>query len=164
MPIKDVKRSIASPTFAKTWSADGVAWTKLVCCWDDASLPSECIRENCPYRHPRDMLAQQPGATHDWFALIPCTFAGMGDGCKWHRHRLNARKWFVPKFELQDEPCTQPPHQGEEGMELVPVYNGQRWHLQPIAAPQRAVAAETDSLLEDIRLSTKRFLEGIDSE
>ena len=102
------------------------------------------------------MLAQQPGATHDWFALIPCTFAGVGDGCKWHRHQLNSRKWVVPRFKLQDEHCPQPPHEGE-GMELVPVYNGQRWHLQPIAAPQQAVTAETDNVLEDIRHSTKRF-------
>ena len=100
---KCVLRGIASPTYATAWKQDGVVQTQLLCCWDDPTQASECKRENCPYRHASQWLAEHPEVEVDPFELVPCTFAGMDGGCKWHKNRLRSgpQKWVVPPFELK---------------------------------------------------------------
>ena len=105
----------------------------------------------------------------DLFELIPCTFAGMSEGCKWHRNRLRAQSWVVPPFELSatnEEPA---PALAAEGVELVPEYDGDscKWFLQagtsnssPIASSeeeQKEVAAEIARWAKDLESAKTHF-------
>ena len=54
--IKCVTRSIASPTYATYWGANGVVWTQLLCCWDDP-IQARVEQTNTPTpRIPPDTL------------------------------------------------------------------------------------------------------------
>ena len=95
---------------------------------------SKCIREKCPYLHANELMQKDLGGEQDFFQIIPCTFAGMCEGCKWHRKRLPAdHNFVVPPFELKEDsegeevPCDK----GFEGLELMPEYDGTQWSLNP---------------------------------
>ena len=61
---------------------------------------------------------------------MPCTFAGMGEGCKWHKGRLAAKMWMVPRFQL-GVTNADPPSPNIDGMEFAPMHDGSTWSLQP---------------------------------
>ena len=169
--IKCVTRNIASPSYATSWEGNGVVWTELLCCWDDPIQGTKCIRQNCPYRHVSQMLEEHPGGGQDFFELIPCTFAGMSEGCKWHSNRLGTKKWVVAPFELKessDEPAPDKPL--VKCAQLRPRYDGKKWILQqcrtcksrPILS--RKEIEEAARVCADIIAATKRFLDGFDTD
>ena len=168
---KCITRNVVSAVHATAWEGDTVVWTRLRCCWDDESgqPPCKCIRQNCPYRHASDRGA---GGGQDLFELIPCVFAGMPDGCKWHRNKFRSTKWLVPPFELgekmtgdEDEGPPPPPPPPSEAVEVAPVYDGQEWSLQRCVSKDEQEKAEYAAWFKAImKDATKRFLDGQDSE
>ena len=115
------------------------------------------------------MKEQQPNARQDLFELIPCNFAGMSEGCKWHHNRLRSRKWVAQPFELAETNDDHTTHVAE-GLELVPEYDGDscKWFLQagtsnssPIASSeeeQKEVAAEIARWAKDLESAKTNFL------
>ena len=158
------KKVIVEPDNCNTLSGD----KGVHCMWDDTD--SKCIRENCPYRHASEVEVQNGYESQDLFELIPCTFAGMSEGCKWHRNRLRAQNWVVPPFELGETNEEPAPALAAEGVELVPEYDGDscKWFLQagtssssPIASSekeQKEVAAEIARWAKDLESATTKFL------
>ena len=167
--IKCVTRKIASPAFATAWEGNGVAWTTLLCCWDDPIKNIKCIREDCPYRHASQLSDLPNGGGQDFFELIPCTFAGMSEGCKWHNHRLKRNKWVVPPFEVKESIEDAAPTK-TEGVEFGPTYDGQKWLLQqcgicttrPVVTQQEQQDkdAAVAQLAAAMRAAVKRYLDG----
>ena len=101
------------------------------------------------------------------FELIPCTFAGMSEGCKWHRNRLRTKKWVTHPFELIEETSEKPPPKSTEGVEFVPTHDGQEWSLQPCPVrtkEQQKIAAEAIALKAAMIYGVQRFLDGLDSD
>ena len=100
--VKQVaRRGVKSPIYATAWE-DGVVFTRLLCCWDDERDHSDCKRADCPFRHASQLAAGHPGGGQDFFELIPCACAGFSGGCKYHKNRLQTKKWIVPQFALCD--------------------------------------------------------------
>lgn len=54
----------------------------------------------------------------------------MGEGCKWHKGRLAAKMWMVPRFQL-GVTNADPPSPNIDGMEFAPMHDGSTWSLQP---------------------------------
>ena len=107
------------------------------------------------------------GGEQDFFQIIPCTFAGMCEGCKWHRKRLPAdHNFVVPPFELNEDiegeevPCDK----GFEGLELMPEYDGTQWSLhpcnvsEPVPLKQNHFEEEITAWKADIETAVRMFL------
>ena len=172
--IKCIQRHIASQHYATSLEGNEVVWTELLCCWDDPAQKSKCIRQNCPYRHTSEMSEEHPFGGQDLFELIPCNFAGMGEGCKYHRHRLGTHKWVVPLFELtesSDEPAPYKPPRGL-GFHCRPRYDGKQWILQmsrscklrPVKHERKEIDEEATRVCNAIIAATKRLLDGFDTD
>ena len=143
----------------------------------DLFLPSQaskCIREGCPYQHASRLLEEHPGGGQDFFELIPCTFAGMSEGCKWHRNRFGSKKWVAQPFELIEEGMATPACAPPNGAEFAPKFDGQKWLLQqcgickpcPVVTEKekREIAGEVARLEADLKDATQRFLDGLNSD
>ena len=157
--IKSVLRSISSPTWATSRTPHGICRTRLLCCWEDPIKSTKCARDNCPYRHASDFSTDT-----DMHAVIPCTFAGMLNGCKWHRERLAPNMWIVPPFKLS-ETDTPPPEPGSaDGVEFVPIYDGHNWQFQTPRGTRlemEEISADVSSSLEDLMgISVLNYLNG----
>jgi len=177
--IKAISRDIASSPYATTWAGHGVAYTRMVCCWDDPNQGTTCIRgNNCPYLHVSTLIQAHPGAP-DLFELIPCNFAGMSTppgGCKWHRQRYASHgKWVVPPFEMVPEGAPPTVHFPPEGVgsEFAPTFDGTEWLLQPCGSSSQSpppavrldeVVVDAARLEADIKDATQRFLDGFESD
>ena len=129
-----IARMIISPCHA-TWSGKG--WCRMLCCWDDATQGTTCIRPGCRYNHASALLhgAKVTADTlHELFKIIPCTMAGMPGGCR-HHNDLTFGGWVIPRFKLAVEPprnnelVTCEPLPAEEN-ELLPLYIEGKWVLQ----------------------------------
>ena len=53
----------------------------------------------------------------------------MAEGCRFHKERLGATNWIVPKLELTEtrEPTART---GIETAEIVPKYDGKKWIME----------------------------------
>ena len=173
--INTVIRHIASSKYATTWHKGQLGRINLLCCWDDPLQGSKCIREKCPYLHASELMQKDLGGEQDFFQIIPCTFAGMCEGCKWHRKRLPAdHNFVVPPFELKEDiegeevPCDK----GFEGLELMPEYDGTQWSLHPcnVSEPDsleqklKHLDEEITVWKHDIETAVRMFLAGIEDQ
>ena len=178
-------RAIASSPHATL--AGGRGWARLLCCFNDQRLKSKCVRgEACPYRHTEQPLGEPPVLEVDFFAFIPCTFAGMRGGCKYHGTRLAARHdWAVPPFACADDGASACEHLPAEGPEYVPSCTGGRWDLEPseeVGAPGPVAGSLRDEPtalgrpgssigatgrageLDDMEVAVRRCLQGFDDD
>ena len=114
------------------------------------------------------MLEQLPSGGQDLFEIMPCNFAGMPGGCKFHNNRFAPQCmciWQVPTCEfVLMEPGEQPPaHTRPEGEETAPTHDGQKWSFncgicglcEPLRQAQWAA---------DLENATQRYLDGLDME
>ena len=170
--IKCCTRTIVSSTYAKKYSyaAQGICRERILCCWDDPkelgpTCPSKCIRDNCPYRHSTALLAEGPKA--DFFTMIPCTFAGMAEGCKYHSKRLGTYDdWFVEPFELE-EPTKSIGVTTEwidSVVEQVLVFDGCKWCKREVKINHTNSAESVLELQAALCAATEQFLDGFGSE
>ena len=110
----------------------------------------------------------------DFFCMIPCTFAGMAEGCQWHRGRLGQNNWVVEPFGL-----TESSDKHDLGVEcdceLVPALDGRTWYkrrinvcepTKPVELQRRQEEATRDAAILEaaMRDATQIFLEGHDIE
>ena len=109
----------------------------MLCCWDDKNTYNDfngCIRENCPFAHATKVGEPYPEAEADLYAAMPCNFAGMAGGCKYHQRKFIAHdwNWTVPVFKLTTTTTDSPRIDDQAVMmpELFPFYNGAKWSLR----------------------------------
>ena len=94
-------RQVCSPPFAR-FAPHG--WARLLCCFDDESQSSRCQRPDCQYTHVGEILEGCGLPIHEtfnWtscFRHLPCTFAGMDGGCRYHPY--NFSHWGIPQYAL----------------------------------------------------------------
>ena len=114
---------------------------RMLCCWDDKNTCKGCLRKNCPFAHATKFADAYPEAEADLlYAVMPCNFAGMAGGCKYHQRTFMAHdwNWTVPVFKLtgrRDSPTTttDSPRIDDQAVmmpELFPFYNGTKWSLR----------------------------------
>ena len=170
-PKPFVRRNIVSSAYASKFSyaAQGIIRERLLCCWDDPLDPNhKCIRDKCPYRHSTALLAQGP--KDDFFAMIPCTFAGMRGGCKYHSQRLGPLdpNLFIQPFAMEgstnqsSDPPDPDPHI-DSVAELVPVFDGHRWCKREFKVSTSKDKADLDTVL-CISWAVNSFLGGDHSD
>ena len=88
---------------------------------------------------------------------MPCNFAGMAGGCKYHQCKFvaNDLNWIVPLFSLTKPDSPRIDEQAEipeELPELFPFYNGAEWSLQ----------LEGGGFNKHFEYAVRRFIEGFD--
>ena len=133
----NVCREIISDVFAIDKDS-GRRFTRILCCWDDPVVGTECKRPACPFLHASTFDSTFPSDRNfrDLFAVVPCCFAGMHNRntthyeCKWHGSRYRDTRWYVPKFLLDGEikpegDRVRPSH----GVEVVPFLDRGAWRF-----------------------------------
>ena len=157
--LKCVERHIWSGPFATVIPTDTTPMVggmnykvRMLCCWDDKRTCKGCIRKNCPFAHATKLAELYPTAENDLYTVMPCNFAGMKGGCRYHQcftaHDWN---WTVPVFRLHkpDPPIID---EGTVLPEFSPVCNGKKWSLQ----------LDGRGFSEHIEYAVERYLHGCD--
>ena len=167
--IKAVVRDIASKAYARSSVPAAGGWIRLLYCWDDPTTNSTCQRDSCPYIHVSDLLASHPEMTsEELFGIIPCAFAGMKEGCRWHSKWFRSSQlWNVPEIEFAaNEEETRPLEgvtAGDDNEHILVNYNG-----KPYGTLLRRRGAErcpaVDQYEIDMRMSVRRWLQGYDDD
>ena len=134
---------------------------RMLCCFDDKNTCNGCVREHCPFAHATKFAEQYPEAEADLYAVMPCNFAGMEGGCRYHQCKFIAHdwNWTVPLFRLT---ATDSPRNDERAVmpELLPFYDGAKWSLR-YSAPSPCPPADRD-FNEHLEYVVRRFLDGSD--
>ena len=90
--IREARRAITSSPFATRTHENKICWLRMACCWDGSG---SCARkQTCPYEHVSD-----PGL----FQVVPCQFAGMAGGCRYHREEFHSEGWKIDIFQTSAE-------------------------------------------------------------
>ena len=141
--IREAKRVVTSSPFATRIHENKVCWIRMICCWNGSGL---CARkERCPYQHASDP---------ELFQIIPCQFAGMTEGCRYHSGEFRSEGWKLDSFQTSAE--------AEE--ENFPLPNGPELHPLKKAGIWRMLTAaqiEDDQANMQMRNAVQNFLCGL---
>ena len=168
--IKCTGRNLYSEPFATVIPTDTTPMVggrkckvRMLCCWDDKNTckGNGCVREPCPLAHATKFAEPYPEAEADLYAVMPCNFAGMEGGCRYHQCKFIAHdwNWTVPLFRLTQ---TDSPRNDERAVmpELLPFYDGAKWSLR-YSSPSPCPPADRD-FNEHLEYAVRRFLDGSD--
>ena len=72
------------------------------------------------YMHPSS-ISDDVDVQAELYRKVPCNFAGMDEGCWYHKQLLDASQWVPPKFRVEIEPMSE---EGTEHGELEPEDEG----------------------------------------
>ena len=141
--IRPARRVVTSSPFARRAHEGKECWIQIACCWNSSGV---CARKgHCPYQHVPDP---------ELFQVVPCQFAGMPEGCHYHREVLRLEGWKLANFQTSAE-AEEADFPLPTGSELYPLKQAGVWRLRT------AAQIEDEQANEHMGSAAQRFLSGL---